>query len=78
VLLPFGSSVAEVSGRISIHDVVVAAKKVRRMTQAQKLRLADEIYETQPNLLAACLAQQQLGPNPWNFFCIFCLLALRR
>lgn len=55
---------AEVPGRISIHDVVVAAKKVRRMTQAQKLRLADEIYETQPSLLAACLCQQQLGVAP--------------
>jgi hypothetical protein len=53
-----------VSGRISIHDVVVAAKRVHGMTQAQKLHLVDEIYEAQPNLLASCLAQPQLGVAP--------------
>jgi hypothetical protein len=53
-----------VSGRISIDDVVIAAKKVSRMSQPQKLRLVHEIYETQPNLLAACLCQQQLGVAP--------------
>jgi hypothetical protein len=62
--LQLGGGALQVSGRISIHDVIVAAKKVRRMTQAQKLRLADEIYEAQPNLLAACLCQQQLGVAP--------------
>ena len=31
------------------------------MSEAQKIALADEVFEKQPNLLASCLVQTQLG-----------------
>jgi hypothetical protein len=47
--------------RISAEQVARAARKVRAMTEAQKIALADEIFQMQPNLLASCLVQPRLG-----------------
>lgn len=55
-----GKSVRAVS-RISIEQVAAAIRKVRSMSQAEKLALADEVFKKQPNLLASCLVQPRLG-----------------
>ncbi len=41
--------------------VIQADIEVRRMSQAQKVRLADEIFAEQPNLLASILALPRMG-----------------
>lgn len=50
-------------GRISLRHVATAIRKVRAMNGAQQIALADEIKATQPNLLASCLVQRQLGAD---------------
>ncbi|HTY50931.1 MAG TPA: hypothetical protein VMB48_14675 [Steroidobacteraceae bacterium] len=50
-------------GRISIKHVAAAVRKVRAMDGAQQIALAEEIKATQPNLLASCLVQGQLGAD---------------
>ncbi|MEJ1966778.1 MAG: hypothetical protein WDO56_36625 [Gammaproteobacteria bacterium] len=47
--------------QISIEHVAGAARKVHSMSQVEKIALADEVFEAQPNLLASCLAQPRLG-----------------
>lgn len=47
--------------RISVEQVVAAAKKVQAMSSAGKIALADEVFAKQPNLLASCLVQPKLG-----------------
>ena len=47
--------------RISKQDVATAMNKVQSMNLAQKERLADEIFEKQPNLLGSVLVQKQMG-----------------
>lgn len=44
-----------------MEHVVRAAGKVRAMSQLEKIALADEVFEKQPNLLASCLVQPRLG-----------------
>jgi hypothetical protein len=43
-------------GRLAQLVVIEADVAVRRMSQDQKVRLADEIYAQQPNMLASILA----------------------
>ena len=43
-------------GRLTQWVVIEADVAVRRMSHDQKVRLADEIYAQQPNMLAAFLA----------------------
>jgi hypothetical protein len=47
--------------RISLNQLATAIRKVRSMSLAEKSTLIDEISRKQPNLLASCLVQQQLG-----------------
>jgi hypothetical protein len=47
--------------RISIAHVVAAIQKVQAMDMPQRIALADEIYRTQPHMLASCLVQKQMG-----------------
>ena len=51
------------AGRISTRHFVAALRKVRAMDVAQQIALVDEIKITQPNLLASCLVQAQLGAD---------------
>jgi hypothetical protein len=48
-------------GRISQSVLLGAIKAVQEMTADEKLRLADEIFSLQPNLLGAVLALRGLG-----------------
>jgi hypothetical protein len=48
-------------GRISQSVLLGAIKAVREMTADEKLRLVDEIFSSQPNLLGAILALRGLG-----------------
>ncbi|MDM0054017.1 hypothetical protein [Variovorax sp. J22R115] len=48
-------------GVITQAVMVKAAIDVNGMTQAQKVRLADEIFAQQPNLLASVLALSRMG-----------------
>src|SRR6187431_2245022 len=57
---PFTEHVSS-ANRISLEQLAVAIRKVRSMSEAQKIVLADEVFEKQPNLLASCLAQSRLG-----------------
>ena len=41
--------------------IVAAIQKVQAMDMPQRIALADEIYKTQPHMLASCLVQKQLG-----------------
>ena len=41
--------------------VVAAIQKVQAMDMQQRIALADEIYRAQPQLLASCLVQKQMG-----------------
>ena len=47
--------------RVSINHLAIAIKKVRAMTMADQVALAEEIYAKQPHLLASCLALPGLG-----------------
>jgi hypothetical protein len=47
--------------RISRSALLRAIKAVQEMTAEQKLRLADEIFSSQPNMLAAVLVLRSLG-----------------
>lgn len=51
------------TGRISTRHIAAALRKVRAMDVTQQIALADEIKITQPNLLASCLVQAQLGAD---------------
>ena len=57
---PPGKAMKPVS-RISVERLAAAIKKVHSMSPAEKITLADEVFEKQPNLLASCLVQQRLG-----------------
>jgi hypothetical protein len=48
-------------GRLAQLVVIKADLAVRRMRQDQKVRLADEIYAQQPNMLASILALPRMG-----------------
>ena len=48
-------------GRLTQWVVIEADVAVRRMSHDQKVRLADEIYAQQPNMLAAFLALPGMG-----------------
>jgi hypothetical protein len=48
-------------GRISIENVADAVRKISAMSTSQQLSVFDEIAKTQPNLLASCLVQNNLG-----------------
>lgn len=48
-------------GRLTQWVVIEADVAVRRMSHDQKVRLADEIYAQQPNMLAAFLALPRMG-----------------
>ena len=48
-------------GRLAQWVVIEADVAVRRMSQDQKVRLADEIYAQQPNMLASILALPRMG-----------------
>ncbi len=48
-------------GRLTQWVVIEADVAVRRMSQDQKVRLADEIYAKQPNMLASILALPRMG-----------------
>jgi hypothetical protein len=48
-------------GRLAQWVVIEADVAVRRMSHDQKVRLADEIYAQQPNMLASILALTRLG-----------------
>ena len=48
-------------GQLTQGVVIEADVAVRRMSHDQKVRLADEIYAQQPNMLAAFLALPDLG-----------------
>ena len=48
-------------GRLAQLVVIKADVAVRRMSQDQKVRLADEIYAQQPNMLASILALPRMG-----------------
>jgi hypothetical protein len=43
--------------------VVAAIQKVQAMDMPQRIALADEIYQTQPHMLASCLVQKQMGAD---------------
>jgi hypothetical protein len=49
------------ASRISVEQLAAAITKVRSMSLAEQSALADEIFDKQPNLLASCVVQQQLG-----------------
>ena len=51
------------AGRISLRHVAAALRKVRAMDAAQQIAGVEEIKATQPNLLASCLVQAQLGAD---------------
>lgn len=51
------------TGRISTRHIAAALRKVRTMDVTQQIALVDEIKLTQPNLLASCLVQAQLGAD---------------
>ncbi len=48
-------------GRLTQRVVIEADVDVRRMSHDQKVRLADEIYAQQPNMLASILALPRMG-----------------
>jgi hypothetical protein len=48
-------------GRLTQWVVIEADVAVRRMTYDEKVRLADEIYAQQPNMLASFLALPRMG-----------------
>lgn len=48
-------------GRLTQWAVIEADIAVRRMSHDQKVRLADEIYAQQPNMLASILALPRMG-----------------
>jgi len=48
-------------GRLTQWAVIEADVAVRRMSHDQKVRLADEIYAQQPNMLASILALPRMG-----------------
>jgi hypothetical protein len=48
-------------GRLTQWAVIEADIAVRRMSHDQKVRLADEIYAQQPNMLASILALPSMG-----------------
>ncbi len=48
-------------GRLTQWVVIEADVAVRRMSHDQKVRLADEIYAQQPNMLASILALPRMG-----------------
>ena len=48
-------------GRLAQCVVIEADVAVRRMSHDQKVRLADEIYAQQPNMLASILALTRMG-----------------
>ena len=48
-------------GRLTQWVVIEADVAVRRMSQDQKVRLADEVYAQQPNMLASILALPRMG-----------------
>ena len=48
-------------GRLTQWAVIEADVAVRRMSHDQKVRLADEIYAQQPNMLASILVLPQMG-----------------
>ena len=48
-------------GRLTQRAVIEADIAVRRMSHDQKVRLADEIYAEQPNMLASILALPRMG-----------------
>lgn len=50
-------------GRLTQGSVIKADIGVRRMSHGQKVRLADEIYAQQPNMLASILALPRMGVN---------------
>jgi hypothetical protein len=49
---------------ISVKQVARAVSKVRAMSEGEKVALAEEIFQQQPNLLASCLVQPRLGVAP--------------
>lgn len=53
----------ETVGRISLEHVATAVRKLRLMDMPQKTAIIDEIYVKQPNLLASCVAQRNLGAD---------------
>ena len=46
-------------GRLSQENVGAAIRRVQQMNQFEKLRIADSIFEKQPNLLASVLVQRK-------------------
>lgn len=50
--------------KLNENDLATAALQVRGMNQAQKEALADELFLTQPNLLASVLALMLSGNEP--------------
>lgn len=50
-------------GRLTQEAVIEADIAVRRMSHDQKVRLADDIYAQQPNMLASILALPRMGVN---------------
>lgn len=61
VILTEQASVRVKMGLITQAAVVQAAVDVNGMSHAQKVRLADEIYEQQPNMLASVLVLPPMG-----------------
>jgi len=53
----------ETVGRISIEHVATAVRKLHLMDMPQKTAIVDEIYVKQPNLLASCVVQRNLGAD---------------
>jgi hypothetical protein len=49
------------ASRISVEQLATAISKVRSMDLAAKRVLTQEIFATQPNLLASCVVQQRFG-----------------
>lgn len=69
-------------GRISLEHVTAAVRKLRRMDLPQKTAIIDEIYVKQPNLLASCVAQRNLGADDQTVefllnLLLTCYLAMR-
>lgn len=53
----------ETVGRISVEHVAAAVRKLQLMDLPQKTAIIDEIHLKQPNLLASCLVQRNLGAD---------------
>lgn len=50
--------------RISLQALTSAIQKIRAMNMAQKERLADELFQKQPNMFGSFLVQKQMGVSP--------------